>query len=180
MDFFLDTGPIFGYSNPNDRVHYKDCNSFFNKYGFGSSRYYTIKETVEDEIDNIRDKYRESGDYSYVSRDIELKIKALIRQINDVDHRSHVSYKDLFSDLHHFLEVNKIDTNLKDRDACILSNSFLWDYEDKTLTKPHFVTVDNADIAYHRTELKDLAKKRLKQPVNMMIFTVKEMVEYGL
>jgi len=91
----------------------------------------------------------------------------------------HSLFSDLFSELNHFLEINKIDTNLKDRDAKILSHAFLWDYHNLSLQKPHFITVDETDICDNRTDIKNIAQICLKKPIRLSLFTVKEMVEWG-
>jgi hypothetical protein len=139
MSFFLDTGPIFGYCNPNDVVHHIQCNRFFKNHPVELKNHYTIKKIVEDELRKLRAD-RLADDQSEVTRDVELKLRATMKFINNFDCCDHPLFDELCRELYYFLEINKIDQNPKERDAKILSHAFLWEYHHKTkltnLTSP--------------------------------------------
>jgi hypothetical protein len=179
MDFFLDTGPIYGFSNPLS-CHNKQCNAHFSKYKFEDHNYYAVIRLLQTEVRNIH-RRRTSNDQEKEIRDIERKISRLIKLLNNVDYEEyHPSFKTLFEDFYHFLETNKADENIKERDAKILTNAFLWDKSNSVLNKPKFLTVDETDISDNRTKLKGIANSRLEYEAKMGIFTIKEMVEMGL
>jgi hypothetical protein len=179
MDFFLDTGPIYGLSNPLSS-HHNQCNNHFIKYKFEDHNYFAVKQLIQTEVQNIHRK-RTSEEQDIETRDIEKKIARILKLINDFNYdNNQQSFKTLFSELYHFFEINKTDDNIKERDSKILSNAFLWDHSNPALNRPRFLTVDESDISDNRSKLKMIANSCLNYETKIGIYTIKEMVELGL
>jgi hypothetical protein len=178
MDFFLDTGAIFGYVNPLDKKDNEICGKFFKIYPLDVNNHSTNKKGVSKEIQNIRRK-RLSDGQNLAFRDMELKLKEICRQIKDVNCEKHPLYRNIFDELYHFLEISKVDESPKDRDAQLLSHAFIWSC-DATIINPRFITVDEKDINRNKTDLKKIAAKRLMRSIGLNIFTIREVIDYAL
>lgn len=180
MEFFLDTGPIFAYSNPADKPHHAHSREFFKKYPFNGNYFCTAKKLIRTELGNIRRKRSEFNQHQ-TARSIERQINYILDEIvNDIDYSDNALFDPLFIELYHLLEINKIDSNPKERDAKLLSHAFIWDNQNSHLQRPSFLTVDGADIGRNREEIKGKASKCMACRTKLMILTVKEMVESGL
>lgn len=178
MNFFLDTGPIFGFCNPDDKRHHKSCTKFFTKHPLDIKNHYTVKKVIEVELNNLRDSRLEENQ-SAPARDIERKLESVLKLIINSDYQHCPQFNEIFKDLNYFLEMNKGDSNPKDRDAKILAHAFLWDHQNPLLQKPHFITVDRIDICDNRMDIKSIVTKHLAT-TRMSIFSVKEMVEQNI
>lgn len=180
MEFFLDTGPILAYSNPQIKPHYAHCREFFKKYTLDENYFCTAKALVRIELNNIRRKRPEFNQHQ-AARSIERQMKYLLDEvIHDVDYENHELFNKLFIEMYHLLEFNKTDQNPKERDAKMLSHAFIWDHQNSHLKRPGFLTVDSADIGWNRNEIKEKARRCLECEARLMILTVKEMTESGL
>jgi len=180
MEFFLDTGPIFAYSNPYNKPHHAHCREFFNKYTFDSNYFCTAKELIRIELDNIRRK-RSEFDQHQTARSIERQLEYLLDEIiHDVDYKDNKMFDQIFTGIYHLLEINKIDQNPKERDAKLLSHAFIWDNQNSHLRNPCFLTIDGADIGWNREEIKEEVRTCFECRIKLMILTVKEMIESGL
>jgi len=173
MDFFLDTGPIYGYLTPSD-AHHKKCIHFFKLYPLEFHNYCTTKRVIKKELGNIRRKRLEGQ--SKTGRLIERRAKYVLSRIRDVDHSEHGLFTPLFKCILTLLEQRKQDNNPKDRDADLLANAFLWDYLNPELDNPEFMTTDNKDIRRNREALVSVAESCVGCPFRLKIHLPWEIV----
>jgi hypothetical protein len=174
MDFFLDTGPIYGFLATNDRSHHRDCAKFFRDYPLGIHNYYTSKIIIEKELQNVRRKRLCGADQ--LLRTVEQRARVVLSSICDVDYRNHALFKLLFSEILDLLDSKKTDANPKDRDAGLLANAFLWDQQMIELYNPNFMTIDERDIGNNRQDITDTADKCLCIQSRLKIYLVREIV----
>lgn len=174
MDFFLDTGPIYGWSATNDKSHHQDCATLFRMYPVNLHEYYTTKSIVKEELKNLRTK-RLSG-VDQLVRLFERRCREILSKINDADYTRHPEYHPLSQKILEYLDQIKKDVNPKDRDAALLANAFLWDKETAELYLPTFLTLDQHDIGNNQMEIKNIAEGVLKRKSALQIVLVREIV----
>ncbi len=177
MDFFLDTGPIYGYLATNDRSHHRDCAKFFKDYPFDIHNYYTSKIIIEKELKNVRNKRLCGADQ--LARLVEQRARVVLSSISDVNYSGHALFKPLFSWILKLLDNRKTDTNPKDRDAGLLTNAFLWDKQTTDLYNPNFMTIDERDIGNNRNDITATAYQCLGTQPRLKIYLVREIVRSG-
>ncbi|MDG6249620.1 hypothetical protein [Methanocalculus sp.] len=154
MDFFLDSGLIYGLVDERDR-HRTRIQIFFEYLDFDSHNFVSTRRVVDRELKNIRRKRTEG--VSREEREYQRMWTHLLDIIGDVDYIEHYLFDRLFPNIREVLENNKQDDNPKDRDADLLSNAYLWDYHRDELDTPQFVTIDRNDIIRNQHEIKNAA-----------------------
>lgn len=171
MNFFLDSGPIYGKVDLNDRYH-PICKKFYKKYPLNQHYFCTTHRIANDELDNIRSKRWLDGPNKSqkVSRIIEQLARTLLSQIADIDYRnSHSEFSTLYNNIHTFLDGRKRDTNPKTHDAVLFTNALLWDQSDAALVNPIFLTVDKKDFYDNKDDLIPYADALLTETVRLNI-----------
>lgn len=174
MDFFLDTGPIYGWADENDTSHHRDCAMLFKMYPVDVHGYYTTKSIVVDELKNLRRK-RLSGTNQLI-RLIERRCQEILSWIRDADYTEHREYPQMFQRIVTLLASMKSDANPKDKDASLLANAFLWESKTPGLYRPSFLTIDQQDIGNNRMEIKKIAEEFLSRESALQILLVREIV----
>lgn len=174
MDFFLDTGPIYGFLDVNDISHHRDCADLFKAYPVDVHGYYTTKSIMKEELENLRRK-RLSG-AGQLLRLFERRCREILSMIRDADYTTHSEYPQLSHTILQLLDSVKNDANPKDRDAALLANAFLWEKETPGLYRPTFLTLDQRDIGDNRVEIKKIAGSLLCREPFLQIALVREIV----
>lgn len=172
MDFFLDTGPIYGWAATNDTSHHRDCVTLFKMYPVDVHGYYTTKSIVVNELKNLRRK-RLSGASQFI-RLIERRCHEMLSVIKDADYTGHPEYPQLSQRIVTLLASMKRDVNPKDKDAALLANAFLWESETPGLYSPAFLTIDQQDIGNNRVEIKNIAEESLGRKSTLQILLIRE------
>ena len=175
MDFFIDSGVVIGYADGGDPHFHEPCKSFVRKYPFGSNGYYSLKYLILQEIRETELKRREQRKKNIVKLFTQ-RAKIFLDQIQEVTNTTHASLKLLFNQIHAYLLAKRKDLKRKEHDARFLTSAFIWDYEDKTLATPHFITTDWCDICENKQDLTDIANKELSTSSSLNIQFVIDMV----
>jgi hypothetical protein len=158
-DFFLDSGIIYGDIDLSDKTWHKPCHDHFKKFPRKTHNYYSSKRIIDEEIHSVGERRKRGGliKSDRILRLIVMTGKALFdnNEIKDIDYINTKKeiYDTLFKIINDLLLRKRIDGNLKDRDAHLLTNAFLWSNENKTLHNPHFITIDYMDIKKNEKEL---------------------------
>jgi hypothetical protein len=158
-DLFLDSGIIFGDIDSSDETWHTPCHDHFKKFPRKTHNYYSTKRIIDEEIYSVGKRRRRAGliKSDRILRLIVMKGKALFdnNEIKDIDYINIKKeiYGKLFKIIADLLLRKRIDGNLKDGDAHLLTNAFLWSNEDKALHNPHFITIDYTDIKKNENDL---------------------------
>jgi hypothetical protein len=158
-DLFLDSGIIYGDIDLSDENWHTPCNDLFKKFPRKLHNYYSVKRIIDEEIHSVGKRRRREGliKSDKILRLIVMKGKALFdnNEIKDIDYIKNKKemYNTLFKIINDLLLRKRIDGNLKDRDAHLLTNAFLWSNENRVLHNPHFITIDYTDIKKNEKEL---------------------------
>jgi hypothetical protein len=174
MDFYLDTGTIYGRIDHTDVQLNPCCISFFRKYPFNSNNFFTTKYIVKAELDNVRLK-RTQG-LPKVGREVERRARLILEDIRDIEYSSHGIFKPLSAELEAFLISAAENKTPKDHDAKLLTHAFLWENDMADLQTPHFVTTDGIDINNNRDEIRSIAEKHLTCKTGLYIAFVKSLL----
>ncbi|HII06350.1 MAG TPA: hypothetical protein HA349_03240 [Methanotrichaceae archaeon] len=171
MDIFLDTGPIFGNVDHEDKFH-PICISFYKEYPLDKHNFCTTHYIVNKELKNILDNRQKKGNLR-VKKTIRLigqLSREMLSKIGDVDYRSHSTFPPLYGNINAFLEARKQDSNPKDRDAILLTNAFLWDRFAMRCLQPKFFTTDKRDIGGdNKADLIANVESLLRDPIRLDI-----------
>jgi hypothetical protein len=175
IDFFLDTGVVFGHNYPKD-PHYPECLEFFKKFKIKEHNFYSTRYILERELNKIRSE-RTNGIVRLI-RLIDQRARLILPNIIDIQYSTHPSYKMLYTELLTYLVTNRIDDSPKDHDAVLLTNAHIWDLETTNLVKPHFMTVDSKDIGEttHKRDIQAIVNIRLSNQTRLKIELVSAMV----
>jgi hypothetical protein len=174
MDFYLDTGTIYGRIDHNDEDLNPCCISFFRKYPFNNHKFFTTKYIVKAELDNVRLK-RTLG-LPKVGREVERRARLLLENITDIEYSSHEKFKPLSGELEAFLLSAAAQKTPKDHDAKLLTHAYLWEKNMANLQNPHFVTTDGLDINNNKTTIQSIAEKHLACKTGLYISFVKSLL----
>jgi len=174
MDFYLDTGTIYGRIDHNDKVLNPICIAFFRKFSFKSNNFFTTKYIVEDELNNVR--FKRTLGLPKTGREVERRARLILQTINNVEYSQHGVFKPLSSELELFLFNTAEKKSPKDHDAKLLANAYLWEKSVSNLQTPHFVTTDGIDISNNKNEIQTIAEKHLAQKTGLFISYVKALL----
>lgn len=151
MEFFLDTGVIFGDCDPKDD-HSNECEIFFRKYPMQRYDFYTTKK-VKDELKDLKRRRREERP-DKIYRKIEQLIERKLDNMEHItDYSKHANFQRIASAI-----VDIVNRNFPD--VKIVTNAIIWSYEYDSLDNPTFVTIDFKDIARNSSEIKKQAGYR--------------------
>lgn len=173
MEFFLDTGVIYGRIDHND-IFNPTCIRFFREYPLNLNYFCTTKYIVEAELSNVRLK-RTQG-LSKTGREIERRARMLMERINNVEFSSHKKYKPIKIDIHAFLIQKAATQKPKDNDSKLLTHAYLWEFNTSSLRDPYFVTTDSGDIVQNREDIRTIAEKHLCCSTKLVIELVSAIV----
>ncbi|MHB8164700.1 MAG: hypothetical protein ACYDDV_10250 [Methanoregula sp.] len=174
MDFYLDTGTIYGRIDHTDRELNPCCISFFRKFPFKSNNFFTTKYIVEEELSNVR--FKRTQGLPKTGREVERRARLILQGINNVEYSSHCVFKPLSGELESFLISAAENGSPKDHDAKLLTNAYLWEKNMSNLQKPHFVTTDGKDINNNKDEIQSIAEKHLACKTGLFIAFVKALL----
>ncbi len=167
MDFYLDTGTIYGRIDHNDKVLNPICVAFFRKFPFKSNNFFTTKYIVEDELNNVR--FKRTLGLPKTGREIERRARLILQSVNNVEYSQHNAFKPLSIEIESFLFKAAEKKTPKDHDAKLLANAYLWELFESNLQTPHFVTTDGKDINNNKNEIQVIAEKHLAQKTGLFI-----------
>jgi hypothetical protein len=175
MDFYLDTGTIYGRIDHTDIELNPCCINFFRRYPFNAHNFFTTKYIVKGELDNVRLK-RTRG-LPKIGREVERRARLLLEKITDIEYSQNEIFKPLSSELEAFLlSAATPTTTPKDHDAKLLAHAYLWEKNMSGLQNPHFVTTDGIDINNNRRNIQLIAEKHLSCKTGLYIAFVKSLL----
>lgn len=172
MDFYLDTGVIYGRIDHNDPFN-PICIDFFRIHPFNGNNFHTTKYIVEKELENVR--FKRTLGLPKVGREIERRARLLLKQIKNVEFSAHPSYKLIFTELETMLLSYSKKKKPKEHDAKLLSNAYIWD-ATSPLIDPHFITIDDEDIAQNKVEIQKIAEKHLLYKAKIIIALINTLI----
>jgi DNA-binding ferritin-like protein (Dps family) len=159
VDFFLDSGIIYGTLDDQKDWHRRRVKTFFRNFDFKNHNFTTTKRVATEDFQNVRRKRTEG--ITTLEREYQRAWAEILKLINDVDYFEHHLFDYLLKNVLEILERNKLNGNPKDRDADLLTNAYLWVYDKNDLNLPQFVTIDGNDIIRNRHEIKNKANECL-------------------
>jgi hypothetical protein len=177
MDFYLDTGTIYGRIDHNDKVLNPICVAFFRKFPLKLNNFVTTKYIIEEELNNVR--FKRTLGLPKTGREIERRARLIMQMINDVEYSQQNVFKPLSSEIESFLfntPENAEKKSPKDHDARLLANAYLWEKNGSNLQTPHFVTTDGIDINNNKHQIQAIAEKHLAQKTGLFIAYVKALL----
>jgi len=166
MNFYLDTGVVFGYGYRDDDF----CifsEKLTKKFPPKKNNYYSNLYILNKELDNLYN-YRIGHKPNRLVRMVQQKIKNLLEKINDLSYQKHSLYPSIYQEILRILETNKIDEKPKNYDSIHLTTAHIWDYDNDNLD-PYFVTTDRKDILENKDEIQNNVKNITNYECNLKI-----------
>lgn len=156
MDIFVDTGIVIGYADSEDLNFHQPCFRFVNNHRFRDNGYYSNLEVITTEVS------RKESQRCYVKtktafRRFVQRAKIFIDHLVDASYEQHNQFGLMFQNIHSTLIRYGTPNHPMDRDAKLLTSSFLWELEAQNLISPCFLTTDYHDIYKNRAKLTETA-----------------------
>lgn len=179
LDLFVDSGVVFGYGYVNKDPFFYSCQMLFDGRYFKENNYFTTKGIVRIEIDNVRQKRLRNASSSIIQLFL-LRANAVLDRISDISFPNHPKYRVLTDMLEAFLLSVRKDSNKKQRDAILLSNSHIWAVTNSDLNSPYFLTSDKTDIYDNNSEITRRVVSCLDSPCPLKIDYIHYFIQRGL
>lgn len=168
MDIFVDTGIVIGYADSEDLNFHQPCNKFVNGHRFRDNSYYSNINVITLEVSR-KERQRCQVKTKTAFRRFIQRAKIFLEHLIDASYEEHGLYIALFQQIHSTLIQYGTSGHPMDRDARLLTSSYLWEIEVPDLISPNFLTTDNNDIYQNRDKIEQCANIHLPRNSNLKI-----------